>query len=153
MELIFKKLTPVQRQAILSANHSNDYCFKANARTKASLCEKGLARSTSGFGHKFGVIAELTELGRAVREELMKNTISFDNHVFKLPPSATLEKQSQSGILCLFIDFKYQKEFDELVKNIKKTVPKKSLESTTFADCYLFWNDGVLPDNIKISLQ
>ena len=61
----------MQKKVILKATKEYDYCAKANRRTLTSLVEKGLARWTEGFGHRFGGIIELTDKGKEMQSKLI----------------------------------------------------------------------------------
>lgn len=64
------KLTDKQKEAILTATKDRDYCTNVNRRTMNSLIKKGLAKYTSGFGYKYGVIIGLTEKGIEIHNML-----------------------------------------------------------------------------------
>ena len=64
------RLTAAQKDALLAAGPDDDYCWRGDGRTMASLSRRGLARATSGFGWRFGGIIELTEEGKRQREAI-----------------------------------------------------------------------------------
>jgi hypothetical protein len=63
-------LTSVQKEALMRATPSNDYCIKAAKVTMRALIERGLAKHTQGFGWRYGEIIELTEEGKHIADEL-----------------------------------------------------------------------------------
>lgn len=64
------KLTKIEKQTILSATKDKDYCTIAHGRTMNSLVKKNFAKWSDGFGYKFGVLIELTDIGKELQSKL-----------------------------------------------------------------------------------
>jgi hypothetical protein len=58
------KLSKIQKEVLLRCSKKTDWCAKGGSTTMRSLVDKGLAKYTSGFGWKYGLIIELTQSGK-----------------------------------------------------------------------------------------